>query len=252
MRQMETSGGRPDEQYEISRMLIGLDLGQSTDFSAIAVVRQQIGTKIAEARRGGWWSETRLPNDLRRFTIQHLARWPLGTAYTAVVADLADLVQQVKAESRWIGSPIADPPHAGGVTVAYDATGLGAPVGDVIRSAGVRATGIIIGSGQADTTTRTGAIAVSKEHLLTHLLVLLEQNRLRAERPDLPDLDTLMGEMSSYTRRQSAVSGGQTYTSTQHSDLLMALAIACYAGRLANQAEAARRARRAIAQRWRL
>jgi hypothetical protein len=252
MRSMETGGGKPDETYEVSRLLVGVDLGQSSDFSAVAVVRQQIATKTAETRKGGWWSEARLPTDRRRYNIQHLARWPLSTPYTIVAADLADLVQTLREEARWIGSPSADPPHAGSVTIAYDQTGLGAPVGDVLRSAGVQARGIVIGSGQADTTTRTGGVGVPKEHLLTHLLVLLEQRRLRADRPDLPDLDTLMAEMAAYTRRQTHA-GGQTYSTSgqAHADLLMALAIASYAGRLADQSEQQRAARRRIAEAWR-
>ena len=56
--------------------LLGLDLGRTRDFSALAVIE-----RFKKPDRDG-----RL---VSQYAIRHLQRWPLRTSYTSVVADLA-------------------------------------------------------------------------------------------------------------------------------------------------------------------
>lgn len=86
---------------------VGVDLGQRYDPAAIAVVEQ------AQAMHA--WM---LPYD-QRLGVRHLERMPLGTPYTAVARRIQDVVWKLN----------------GNCCVAVDATGLGAPVIDVLREA---------------------------------------------------------------------------------------------------------------------
>jgi hypothetical protein len=86
--------------------IAGLDLGQAQDFSALAVLGQQIG------------------DGPTAYAVRHLQRWPPGTAYLRIAAD----------EGRLLQAPeLADCP------LAVDQTGVGRPVVDLLRRAKVDA-----------------------------------------------------------------------------------------------------------------
>ena len=86
----------------------GLDLGQSQDFSALAIVEH-----------AGRDRE-------RPMLVRHLQRWPLGTRYPAVVEDVAAL--------------LARSPLAGAVRLAIDKTGVGAGIVDLFRASAAAST----------------------------------------------------------------------------------------------------------------
>src|SRR5579864_6331766 len=88
---------------------IGLDLGRSRDHSAIAVVE-----RIERLKPYG-------PSVFHRLLIRHLERVPLGTPYTAVVAQIREIVQH--------------PLLRGQCALVVDGTGVGAPVVDSLRAA---------------------------------------------------------------------------------------------------------------------
>jgi hypothetical protein len=88
--------------------IAGLDLGQSQDYSALAILEH-----------GGPGEEPPLPE--QTWNARHLQRWPLQTPYTAIVADVIAM--------------LAQPPLAGATTLALDMTGVGRPVVDLFRAA---------------------------------------------------------------------------------------------------------------------
>src|SRR5206468_4279983 len=102
------------------------------------------------------------------YACRHLQRWPLGTAYTAIVADL--------------GTLLATPPLPGG-TLVVDATGCGRPVIDMIRQARLPAglVPVTITAGHALTVGPDGYL-VPKRELVISLQILLQSRRLHIAR----------------------------------------------------------------------
>jgi hypothetical protein len=68
---------------ETPRYFTGLDLGQAQDHSALAIVER---TSCRDPEREG--------KTVFHFDVRYLRRWPLGTAYPAVVAEVKGLFAQ--------------------------------------------------------------------------------------------------------------------------------------------------------------
>jgi hypothetical protein len=92
--------------------VLGLDLGQAQDFSALALLERR-WVQHEESRR---WEI--------HFALRYLHRWPLKTSYPRIVADVCDLVQR---------PPLRNP------LLAVDQTGVGRAVLDILRQAGPQA-----------------------------------------------------------------------------------------------------------------
>ena len=69
----------------MARYLVGLDLGQAGDPSALAVLKRSEAPVDEPDHRG---------RKLYCYDVVHLARYPLGTPYPAVVRDVAGLVNR--------------------------------------------------------------------------------------------------------------------------------------------------------------
>ena len=104
-------------------LYVGLDLGQRQDFSALAVVER-------EDLKFAWMPAP------RELSVRHLERMELGTPYPKVVERVCEVMRHpnVVHQSRLV----------------VDATGVGAPVVDLLRSAGlgVRLTTVTITGGE--------------------------------------------------------------------------------------------------------
>src|SRR5260370_23048349 len=100
---------------ESSRFFVGFDLGQSRDHSALAVVERD------EISVGEMDYATYERPRVRRFRMQFLERLALGTPYQTVVERVRQVVRQR--------------PLMGRCTLVMDATGVGAPVLDLLRVA---------------------------------------------------------------------------------------------------------------------
>ena len=182
----------------------GLDLGQSQDFAALVVVECET---IPDPTYGG--------GTVDRFDVRHLHRWPLGTPYPVVVADLGE----------WFAAPpLRDS------TLVVDATGVGRPVVDMIGAsrlpADVRPYTITAGFREGDGT-------VPKVDLVAACQAALQQHRLRfAEALELRPV--LERELESF-RVTVTADRNETFASwreADHDDLVLALALAVwYAGR---------------------
>ena len=88
---------------------VGLDLGQRQDHSAVAVVEKRV-PRLAF-----------LPPEGRELLVRKVERLPLGTPYPGVVARVRELL---------CGEALA-----GQCALVVDATGVGAPVVEMLRSA---------------------------------------------------------------------------------------------------------------------
>jgi hypothetical protein len=186
----------------------GLDLGQKHDPSAIALVERE------DERRLGLGSSV-----LKSLRVRHLERVPLGTPYALVVERVSALLCQ--------------PQFRHTKQLVVDATGVGGPVVELLRSAGLPCVvaSVTITGGESEHG-RGEEWHVPKRDLLTGLVVLLERKQLRIPR-GLKETATLVRELMDIDVRQRA--GGRMQMGAEgagkHDDLVMALALACWKGR---------------------
>jgi hypothetical protein len=174
---------------------VGLDLGQRKDFTAVAVV---------EREERNWVEGPRL-------MVRHLERMALGTAYTRVVERVFRMMRHPALERD--------------ARLVVDATGVGAPVVELLRSAGLagRITAVTITGGEQ----AHGASEewrVPRRDLLMGLEVLLEAGELTIARR-LAEAERLKREL---TRIQV---GGRRSDGGEHDDLVIALGLACWRAR---------------------
>jgi hypothetical protein len=182
----------------MNRFFVGLDLGQRQDPSAVAVVE-----KVAEA-----------------LLVRHVERVPLRTPYPRVVARMRGITGHAELQGR--------------CALAVDATGVGAPVVEMLREARLdcEICAVTITSGERANETGSGW-NVPKQDLIAGVQVRLERGELRIAR-DLGELGPLVRElmdMKSLRGRTGRIRLGADGCG-EHDDLVIALALACWrAGR---------------------
>ncbi len=190
---------------------VGLDLGQRQDFTAIAVVERIDPQSLRPGPfRGGAFGLT-TPTPPWSLIIRHLERLPLGTPYTTVAERVCEIMLHpaLEANSRLI----------------VDATGVGRPVVDLLRTAKFSATVTAVTITGGDSAHNKGEEwHVPRRDLLVHLQVLLEQGRLKIAR-NTRETERLVRELESITA--SGESG-------EHDDLVIAVALACWRAKRAS------------------
>ncbi len=200
----------------MSTFILGLDLGQANDFTALAVLEKA-------------WPEDE-GMETSRYDVRHLERMPLGTPYPGMVARVGERVRALAD----LGS---------GPTLVVDQTGVGRPVVDLLRAASLpcRLVPVTITAGQAVTqveepvgrTTQAG-FHVPKRDLVGTLAILLQSARLRVAQ-ELPEAQLLVQELLNFRVTISA-SGRDTYGVGEewregaHDDLVLAVALAAWYG----------------------
>ena len=186
---------------------VGLDLGQKQDFSAVAVVER--------AERTRAW----LSPEFRCMQVRYLERMPLGTAYVGVVNRVSEIMRH--------------PALAQQNRLVVDATGVGAPVVEMLRAArpAFRVTAVTITSGE-QAHGRGEEWHVPKKDLMAGLQVLLEDGQLKIHRK-LRESAALVRELTDI--RLSPRSGGRVGMGAdgygEHDDLALAVALACWRAR---------------------
>lgn len=186
-----SSHGARDERFTV-----GVDLGQSHDPTAVAVVR-------------------RIDNDDWRplFQVGHLERLPLNTPYPGVVRHVAQM--------------LAAPRLRGKSELVIDFTGVGRPVFDMFVGHGVTPIGVTITAG--DAVSRDGLISkVPKLNLISRIQALLHDGRLKIHK-NLPDAPQLVAELQDF-RGTVTDTGYWKFgaRSGRHDDLVLAVAIALW------------------------
>lgn len=199
-----SSDERPGPGY-----VLGLDLAQASDFTALAVVER---TRLEP--EGG----------RRRFShgVRHLKRWPLKTPYTQIVADVAELVGDLRK-----AAPALPPP-----VVVVDQTGVGRAVVELVRGANLpaRVLPVLITAGHAMTYDEDGSAHVPKKELVSTLQALLQSRRLVVA--PLPERELLVKELLAF-RVKITVAANETFEAWRerdHDDLVLAVALACWGG----------------------
>ena len=186
-----------------SNWVIGLDIGQRRDYSAIAVLDS------AEETSG-----TRDPvtyEYIRRklIRLRHIERVRIGTPFSGVV----DRVGEIVCDPRLQGS-----------SLVVDATGVGAPVVELLRAARLRCRLIPAQiTGGSDESSDAAYYRVPKRDLVVGLQVLIEQWDFEIVGGS-PAAEALVKELTAFKATRST-SGNLRYQGSRD-DLTMALSLA--------------------------
>lgn len=187
----------------VTRYLAGLDLGQQADYSALVVLER--------TEPGG----ADLP---AHYAARALRRWPLRTPYPSIVADMV--------------AAMGKAPLAPEGAVIVDQTGVGRPVVDLFRQAGLapRLTAVTITAGTA-TTHEGDEWHVPKKVLVGTVQVLLQSGRLHIA-ARLPEAAALTRELEAFRLKFTAAANVQfeAWRDSDRDDLVLAAALAAWAG----------------------
>src|SRR5262245_41553058 len=188
------------------RFITGLDLGQTRDFTAIAILERT----------------TVLPPDsalepVDHYAVRHLKRRALGTSYTAVCDHLVSLFSK---------------PPLTGTMLAVDETGVGRPVVDLLDTSRIKADVrpiTITGGHEVHPGERLGW-KVPKKCLVSTLQVLLQGRRLTVAK-SLPSAAMLVEELQKFQVKvtESAQETFGAFGQGYHDDLVLAIMIAAWA-----------------------
>jgi hypothetical protein len=180
---------------------VGVDIGQKRDPTAIAVVEQ-------EERRD---SET-------HHIVRHLERLPLGSPYPAVAKRVAEVVRGVHAATS------GEAP-----TLYVDATGVGTPIVDILRAAGVgdlaQLLAVYFTHGDRRKVER-GEVKLGKAWLVSRMQALLQSGLLHL--PRTAEAEVLGEELLNFEIR-IAENANDLYGAFRvgtHDDLVTALGLA--------------------------
>ena len=183
--------------------VLGLDLGQANDYTAISV------------------GEIKLDVTPFELQIRHLHRFPLRLPYPTMVAETSVIVQELKKLGR--------------VLMVIDHTGVGRPVVDLFRMVGL---GITIwpvtiatsAMGQAKRDPTTNEWTVPKKDLVAAIQTLAYSDRMKVA-GSLPYAQTLGQEMLAFRMKYTAAANVtyEAWREGDHDDLVLATAMTCWA-----------------------
>jgi hypothetical protein len=197
---------------------VGLDLGQSTDFTALAVVED--GTRRSEGRG----------RPLERYLhLRHLERYPLRTLYP----DIAEAVATLLLDEHL--SPNEYDPSRGryfrkAPELIVDQTGVGPAVTDILRKKGIGFKAITITGGDSVHNVGSGRYRVPKRDLVSALEVAFHTGELKVA-GGMKLWPELRGELLNFRRKINLKTAHDSYEHWRegdHDDLVLACALACW------------------------
>lgn len=208
--------------------IIGCDLGQAKDYTAISIIERVMGD-LPEGYREDengqvfQWDhfEGRLPTtDPRRaaYHVRHLERPALKTKYPEIVARVKEI--QTTA------------PLTAETPLIVDRTGVGIAVADIFTEAGMRPICVTITGGNEITASDPYDIRVPKRELVGNLVLLVQSGRLKVS-DGLTEGATFINELLNFKLKINIATGHDTYEAWReniHDDLVLSVAMACWHG----------------------
>ncbi len=187
--------------------VVGLDLGQSADYTALAVVQEGEGKELR---------------------LRHLERYRLRTPYPeqadAVAALMRDKRLVVERRDPWDPTPRLERPE-----LVVDATGVGRAVTDLLKERGLRFKAVTITGGDKVNAV-AGGYRVPKRDLVAALEVPFHTGALKvAEGLEL--WPALREELLNFRRKVNLATAHDSYEhwrDSDHDDLVLATALACW------------------------
>lgn len=189
----------------MNEFIIGLDLGKTQDYTALAVLE-----KIERQAQA-----------YPACHLRHLQRFPLNTPYSEIAEQVANLLDIPPLTRRnKVGEVIAS------AQLVVDATGVGAPVLEILRQHRLTPIEVLIHGG-AQVTRRGGRqFSVPKRDLITGLQVAFQERQLLIA-AELPDAPTLVNELMTVDYRLTpAANDVFVHREGSHDDLVLAVALA--------------------------
>jgi hypothetical protein len=192
----------------VENYVLAADLGQSTDPTAICVLRHRHVTYKHHVRG------VPVPAPSEHFDVVHLQRLPLGLSYVEQVADVRRL--------------LARPPLAPRCDLIIDATGVGRAVADLFNTAGMRPVQVTITAGNEQTPAGTDRWHVAKGILISTLDARLHTGALRFA-AELQEAEAMRDELKDF-RRKVSTAGRYSFEARvgKHDDLVLAVALALW------------------------
>ena len=183
--------------------VVGLDLAQTVDYSALAVIERKY-------REATFDEAAKVTHAVRL-----LHRWPHGTSFPTIVADVSNLLAAPPLE-------YAD--------LVVDRTGVGAAVVDLFKAEidEGRLKQVHVTAGH-EVTYENGFYRVPKKELVSVLQALLQTRSLTVAR-DMPLAEVLSKEFLNF-RVKITIAGNETFEAWRerdHDDLVFAVAFAAW------------------------
>ncbi|MGJ4996218.1 hypothetical protein ACQR0Z_17450 [Bradyrhizobium sp. HKCCYLS3077] len=204
-------GWRSIRARPVDRWFVGVDLGQSTDPTAITVMNHRV-VPLDDWERN---EKTRTSRQKRAvyFDVRRLERLKLNMSYPAQIQHVADLLARLNMLN----------PH-----LVIDETGVGRPVGDMFDAAGLYPSRITITAGLEATQHGGRSWHVPKGLLISNLEAHAHSGELRVAAA-AKDAAALKDELKDFQRKISEA-GRTTYAARvgAHDDLVLSVAIALW------------------------
>jgi hypothetical protein len=205
---------------------VGLDLGQVSDYTAMAIVERTEPAAIQSPTPGGLPIGMAAParaasRPEARLDVVHLERFPLGTPYPTMVEHVAAMMGRPE-----IAAPTGWP------RLVVDATGVGRPVVDLFLKARMPAILLPLSITGGDAWRREGNnYWVAKRLLVSVVQATLQSGRLKVV-PGLGLAEVLKKELFAFKVKIS-VAANETYGAAdirdgEHDDLVLAVAMAAW------------------------
>jgi hypothetical protein len=219
--------------YETLR-IVGIDLGQQRDYTAITVVERGY-VSAGELYNDHYFYKGRQRYSAREpvsleYHVRHLERPALGTSYVKVVERILALLESLGDKE---------------LVLAVDTTGVGRPVKDMLNTRldewlkeheerEISAAWITITGGDSVTKASEagGGLRVPKRDLASAPLVLMQNEQLKIA-AEMPLSDTLRKELLNFKVKINISTAHDSYEAWRegdHDDLVLAVAMACWCG----------------------
>jgi Terminase RNaseH-like domain len=184
--------------------VLGLDLGQKQDFTAVAVVEKK-----------------ERPDDKPMLYLRHLERYALGTPYGEQMDRVASLVEQIKRQINHIRPRQPE--------LVVDATGVGVGVVEMLKDRGLKYRAVSITGGVFESMSG-GTYHVPKRNLVSRAVAPFEGKRLKIARGMrlVPELVKELENFKVKVNIRTAHDSYEAWRESDHDDLVLALALACW------------------------
>ena len=186
--------------------IVSVDLGQSQDYSAMAVLRRQ------------WWRTGERPDPSTAklwHEIPQLIRWPLDTPYPKIIQNIVEAVRYIESVAKF------------GVALVVDQGGPGRPVIDLLKKAKVRPIGITIIAGDHVTIRPDESMTCPKRDICAALVVAAQSGDLKVSNklPLADDFETEVKAFGYTINRRTAKMGYESIVAKVNDDLVVSAAM---------------------------
>jgi hypothetical protein len=225
-------------KYSPRRYSVGVDLGQANDFTAIAVLKQEIvPPESALFAPVGEHPGNRLVEGRSVYDLVYLKRPKLGTPYDVIARRVADLICELEPQGAF--------GELGQVTLSVDGIGVGRGVVDMLDTefkrrgapsksvpkVDFRRVSVTGSQTQLKKPQRSnGYWSVPKKDLVFPAVAAFQQKRVRIP-AGIKDRDALVNELKNYRRTTNIATGTMSFEpwrESDHDDLLFATCLALW------------------------